>query len=86
MQTVEIEIPSQLAPGLAWLEVQRGCLLSRPAPLLVAPSRALADELRSHMAAAGEQDGASQESLLTDLGLLISGGSAPEALAATAVR
>ena len=86
LQTAEIEIPSQLAPGLAWLEVQRGCLLSRPAPLLVAPSRALADELRGHIAAPGEQDAASHESLLTDLGLLISGCGTLEALVATAVR
>ena len=86
LQTVEIEIPSQLASGLMWLEVQRGCLLSRPVPLLVAPSKALADELHGHIAAPGEQDAASHESLLTDLGLLISGGSTPEAPVATVAR
>jgi hypothetical protein len=42
-----VELPTGLRPGLVWLEVQRGCLLSAPNHLLVCPPQGLADELNA---------------------------------------
>lgn len=60
-----MELPGGLQPGLVWLEVQRGCLLSSPNHLLLCPSRGLADELTTAAAAAGGG------SLTLDVGLLM---------------
>lgn len=66
-QSIAVTLPETLQPGLAWLEVTKGCMLSSPLPLLVCPEKALAEELREWAL----QNTACNE-LLTDVGLLMS--------------
>ena len=63
----EVELPAGLRPGLVWLEVQRGCLLSTPRHLLLCPSQALARELASKASKMSGGD------LTLDVGLLLAG-------------
>ncbi len=65
-QTLSVGLPPNLQPGLVWVECQKGGLVSAAVPLLVTPSRALADELETYTELVGNAVG-----LLTDLGLVL---------------
>lgn len=49
---LRVRLPREQAPGLIWLEAERGALLSAPRPLLLLPGgcQALAAELEALLA------------------------------------
>ena len=44
LQTLRVQLPGDALPGLAWLEVQRGALISASQPLLILPNSTMAQE------------------------------------------
>lgn len=72
MQELTIQLPSGSPPGLAWLEVQRGALLSPAQPVLLVPDAGLAAEAQSLLAPQCSTTAHSPaQALLVDLGLAL---------------
>ena len=101
VQALSVQLPAGAPPGLAWLEVQKGALLSAPQPLILLPDPCLAEEVQrllTHSASGCKDADASQSSSIhgpaVDLGLalqahyagLLAGGVTPATVATIADR
>lgn len=80
LQELDVILPGDLQPGLVWLEIQKGCLLSSALPMLVAPCQPLAKELCQL-----SKSGFDCKGVVTDIGLLFGDPSSAASLQ-TAIR
>lgn len=78
VQSLSVQLPNSAAPGLVWLEVQRGALLSPACPLIVLPDAQLAAETQQVLAALANKaylllrpGDSGQHAALVDMGLVL---------------